>query len=131
MTLFLDIQAAFPNMGKDNLVANMKARNLAAEYCKYIDMILTQRQIQLWFDDHTSTPFLPPNRCCQGCPLSMLLYTICNAPLICVANKDNPNEHIVGFMDNTTLLASGKNFNEAHDILKNMMECKNIVFKWS
>ena len=129
--LFLDIQAAFPNMRKDKLIMNMKVRNLAAEYCKYVNMILMQRQIQLKFNNHTSTPFLPPNRCCQGCPLSMLLYTIYNAPLIQVANKDKPNKQIVGFMDDTTLLASSKNFDEAHGTLKNMMEHKNGVFEWS
>jgi len=129
--LFLDIQAAFPNMRKDKLIANMKARNLADEYCDYIDMILTQRQIQLKFDDHTSTPFSPENGCCQGCPLSMLLYAIYNAPLIRVANKNNPNECIVGFVDDTTLLASGKDFNKAHNVLKDMMERRNGVFEWS
>jgi ribonuclease HI len=66
--LFLDIQAAFPNMQKERLLANMRARNLADEYCDYVDMILTQRQIQLKFDDHISTPFSPENGCCQGCP---------------------------------------------------------------
>jgi hypothetical protein len=77
--LFLDIQAAFPNMQKTRLIENMKARNLNPGYCRYVEMILTQRQIQLKFDDHTSNPFSPPNGCCQGCPLSMLLY----APIQC------------------------------------------------
>jgi len=40
--LFLDIQAAFPNMQKDKLIVNMRAQNLADEYCNFIDMILTQ-----------------------------------------------------------------------------------------
>ena len=30
-----------------------------------------------------------------------------------------------------TLLASGKDFDEAHSIIKNMMECENGVFEWS
>src|SRR5258706_2811093 len=34
-------------------------------------------------------------------------------------------------MDNTTLLASGKNFKEAHGILKDMMEHRNGIFEWS
>jgi hypothetical protein len=51
--LFLNIQAAFPNMQKERLLENMRARNLAQGYCNYIDMILTQRCIQLKFDDHT------------------------------------------------------------------------------
>ena len=129
--LFLDIQAAFPNMQRDMLLANMRARNLAEEYCDFIDMILTQRQIQLKFDDHTSTLFSPANGCCQGCPLSMLLYAIYNAPLIRVATNDNPSERIVGFVDDTTLLASGKNFEETHQTLKDMMERRNGVLEWS
>ena len=129
--LFLDIQAAFPNMRKDKLIASMKARNIATEYCDFIEMILTQRQIQLKFDDHTSNPFSPENGCCQGCPLSMLLYTIYNAPLIRIADGNKPNERIVGFVDDTTLLASGRDFNEAHGVLKDMMERRNGIFEWS
>ena len=61
----------------------------------------------------------------------MLLYTIYNAPLIRVADPNNPNERIVGFVDDTTLLASGRDFNEAHNTIKNMMEHENGVFEWS
>jgi ribonuclease HI len=129
--LFLDIQAAFPNMRKERLIANMRARNLAPEYCDYVDMILTQRQIQLKFDDHISAPFSPENGCCQGCPLSMLLYAIYNAPLIRIADTTNPNECVIGYVDDTTLMASGKDFTEAHDTLRDMMERANGVFDWS
>lgn len=118
-------------MSKERLLDNMRARNIAVEYRNYVDMILTHRNIQLRFDDHTSIPFSPPNGCCQGCPLSMLLYVIYNAPLIGVADHTNPNECIVGFVDDTTLLARGRTFNEAHRTLKNMMERTNGVFEWS
>ena len=40
-TLFLNIQAAFLNMQKEKLITNMHARNLAPEYCDYVNMILT------------------------------------------------------------------------------------------
>ena len=129
--LFLDVQAAFPNMCKEKLIENMHARNLAPEYCDYIDMILTHHQIHLKFDNHISAPFSPENGCCQGCPLSMLLYTIYNASLICIADLSNPSKCIIGYVDNTTLLASGKNIKEAYDTLKNMMEQANRVFDWS
>ena len=120
--LFLDVQAAFPNMCKEKLIENMCARNLAPEYCNYIDMILTHHQIRLKFNDHISAPFSLENSCCQGCPLSMLLYAIYNAPLICIADLSNPSKCIIGYVDDTTLLASGKNIKEAYDTLKNMME---------
>ena len=94
-------------------------------------MILTQRQIHLKYDNQILAPFSPENGCCQGCPLSMLLYAIYNAPLIRIANPNNLNERIIGFIDNTTLLASRRDFNEAHNTIKNMMERKNRVFEWS
>jgi hypothetical protein len=105
-SLLLDIQAAFPNMRKDRLLANMKNRNIANEYYNYIDMILTQRQIHLKFDDQLSDRFSPENGCCQECPLSMLLYALYNAPLIRMAKPNHPNECIVGFVDDTTLITT-------------------------
>ena len=129
--LFLNIQAAFLNMQKEKLLKNMQARNIAHEYSDYVDMILTQQQIQLKFNNHISTPFSPENRCCQGCPLLMLLYALYNAPLIQVADNNNPNECIIGYVDDTTLLASRGDFNKAYDTLKNMMERANGVFNWS
>ena len=127
-TLFLDIQAAFPTMCKEKLIENTRARNLAPEDCDYIDMILTHCQIRLKFDNHISAPFSPETGCCH---LSMLLYAIYNAPLICIADSSNPSECIIGYVDNTTLLASRKNIKEAYNTLKNMMEQANRVFDWS
>lgn len=118
-------------MQKEKLLKNMQARNIAHEYSDYVDMILTQQQIQLKFNNHISTPFSPENRCCQGCPLLMLLYALYNAPLIQVADNNNPNECIIGYVDDTTLLASRGDFNKAYDTLKNMMERANGVFNWS
>ena len=124
--LFLDVQAAFPNMCKEKLIKNMCARNLAPEYCDYVDMILTHCQICLKFDDHISAPFSLENGCCQGCPLSMLLYAIYNAPLIRIADLSNPSECIIGYVDDTTLLASRKNIKEAYDhLLVTEFTCNN------
>ena len=77
---------------QNHLLANMEVRGIAVEYRNYVEMILMQRSIRLRFDDHTSQPFSLPNGCCQGCPLSMLLYMIYNAPLINIADPSNPNE---------------------------------------
>ena len=129
--LFLDIQAAFPNMQRERLLTNMRARNINEGFCKFTDLILTHRQIRLKFDDVTSQPINPPGGCNQGCPLSMLLYIIYNAPLINIARTDSRSECIIGFVDDTTLLARGSSFDEAHSTLKNMMERRNGVFDWS
>ena len=59
LALLLDIQAAFPNMREDRLIANMKNRNISDEYRSYVCTILTQRQVHLKFDDQLSDPFSP------------------------------------------------------------------------
>ena len=61
----------------------------------------------------------------------MLLYILYNAPLINIANPEKKEECIIGYVDDTTLLASGRTFKEAHDMIKQMMERKNGVFNWS
>jgi len=109
----------------------MQARNIDERYCNYIDMILTHREIHLIFDNVISQPCNPPGGCNQGCPLSMLLYIIYNAPLINIMDPSNKKECIIGYIDNTTLLAQGKTFKETHATLKNMMERTNGVFNWS
>ena len=61
----------------------------------------------------------------------MLLYTLYNAPLINIADPKSKAESIIGFIDDTTLLASGKTFDEAHKTIKSMMERNGGVFNWS
>jgi hypothetical protein len=61
----------------------------------------------------------------------MLLYVIYNAPLVCIADGSNPRERIVGFVDDTTLLARGRDFAATHSTIKDMMERQNGVFSWS
>jgi hypothetical protein len=61
----------------------------------------------------------------------MLLYVLYNAPLIRIGNPNNRNECIVGFVDGTTLLARGRDFESTHNTIKNMMEHNNGVFSWS
>src|SRR5258706_13732327 len=61
----------------------------------------------------------------------MLLYAIYNAPLIRIADPTKSNENIIGYVDDTTLLASSRDLKEAQGTLKEMMEHKNGVFDWS
>lgn len=41
------------------LLANMRDRSIADEYCNYIGTVLTQRQIHLEFNDQLSESLLP------------------------------------------------------------------------
>jgi len=107
---------------------NMRVRKIPEGYCNYVEMILTHREIQLIFDDVTSQPCNPPGGCNQGCPLSMLLYIIYNAPLINIANPTNKKKCIIGYINDITLCTKGKTFKEAYTTIKSMMERRNGVF---
>jgi len=61
----------------------------------------------------------------------MLLYILYNAPLINIADPNAKNKCIIGYIDDTTLLASSKTFTDAHKTIRNMMERENGVFNWS
>jgi hypothetical protein len=127
--LFLDIQGAFPNTCKDQLLHNMKARRVPPCYIKLISRMLTNRKTRLHFDDHISDPIDIDNGTTQGCPLLMILYAFYNAPLIQVAAY--PSETALGFVDDSMFLAVAQNLPDAHKILKKMMEHREGGFNWS
>jgi hypothetical protein len=118
-------------MQKERLLENMRKQNIHEGYCKYVNMILTYREIWLIFDDVMSQPHNPSSGCNQGCPLSMLLYILYNAPLINIADPKQKNKCIIGYNNDTTLLTQGKTLQEAHSTIKRMMERENGVFGWS
>jgi hypothetical protein len=66
--LFLDVQGAFPNTVKDQLIHNMKLRHVPLCYTKLAECMITNRQTQLHFDDFISDPILINNGTTQGCP---------------------------------------------------------------
>ncbi|CAG7854336.1 SubName: Full=Uncharacterized protein {ECO:0000313/EMBL:CCA76494.1} [Serendipita indica DSM 11827] len=127
--LFLDIQAAFPNVVKPTLVENMRRKGIPEAYVQTIEDMLTGRTTRLKFDGNHSEPRPITNGNSQGCPLSMILYLFYIAPLLEISNKTN--QLTIGFVDDTTLLAIGKSFTETHDILKSMMEKPGGVLDWS
>jgi hypothetical protein len=113
--LFLDVQGAFPNTVKDQLIHNMKMRRVPLCYTKLAERMLTNRQTQLRFDDFISDPIQIINGTTQGCPLSMLFYSFYNAPLI--DSTQNSNEVSLGFVDDSMFLAIANTIDEAHTIL--------------
>jgi ribonuclease HI len=127
--LFLDVQGAFPNTVKDRLIHNMKMRRVPLCYIKLIERMLTNRQTQLRFDDFISDPIQINNGTTQGCPLSMLLYSFYNAPLI--DSTQHNNEISLGFVDDSMFLAIADSIDEAHAMLCDMMERPKGGFDWS
>ena len=121
--LFLDIEGAFPNAVTDRLVHNMKKRRIPAVVISFVERMLKGRRTQLRFDDYTSDWFEIRNGIGQGDPFSMLLYIIYDSDL--VDTPSNKNELTLAFVDDTVFLAIADTFQEAHNILLNMLTRPN------
>ena len=118
--LFLDVQGAFLNTVKEQLIHNMCMRRVPSCFINIVAASLTGRTTHLKFDDHLSEALQLNNGTTQGDPSSMLYYSFYNALLIKVAASDN--ELSPGFIDNTMILTIGNTLAQCHTKLKDMME---------
>ena len=128
LILFLDIQAAFPNMVKEHLLHNMRTRQIPTACINLIKNMLSDHKTQFRFDDYTSGPIELNNRTIQGCPLSMLIYTSYNADLINIAK--GKCKLSTRFVDDYIFVATGNNIQDTHQTLKNMMERVEGSLDW-
>lgn len=127
--LFLDIQAAFPNLVPERLVYDMQMMGIPPTYTTIITSLLSNRTTHLRFDDHTSSAIPIDNGSDQGNPLSVVLYNIYHSGL--TKTPKNKREDATGYVDDATLYAEGANFEETNRILKDMMERENGALQWS
>ena len=127
--LFLDIEGTFPNAVTDRLLHNMRARKLPPEVINYTQRLLQGGRTRLRFDDFNSDWIPITNGIGQGDPLSMILFIIYNSDL--VETAANTNELTLAFVDNTAFIAIGKDFNETHAILVDMLEREGGGYQWS
>ncbi|EIW77850.1 hypothetical protein CONPUDRAFT_61511, partial [Coniophora puteana RWD-64-598 SS2] len=74
--------------------------------------MLTDRRTCLRFDDYTSAEIAIRNGIVQGDPFSMLLYVIYCSRMLRIADTDRRNELVIGYVDDTTLLARGKTYHD-------------------
>ena len=126
--LFLDVQGAFPNMVKEQLIHNMRARQVPECFINITQAFLTGQSTCLKFDDYLSRPLPFGNGTTQGDPSSMLYYLFYNAPLISTATSDDKLSP--GFVDDSMMLAMGNSLRQCHEKLKDMME-RPGGFEWS
>ena len=66
----------------------------------------------------------------QGCPLSGIAFQFYNADLIDISDKKR-GEDAVAFVDDTLLLAQGKNLEITNNKVINMMERSGGALAWS
>ena len=128
--LFLNVEGAFPNAVTERLVHNLRKRCLPEVYVKFVQQLLVGRCTRLKFDDYISAPIEILNGIGQGDPLSMILYIIYNADLLEITG-DPAHETSLGFVDDITVLAIGKDFNETTGQLWHMMTKEDGRLQWS
>ena len=127
--LFLDIEGAFPNAVTSRLLHSMRKRRLPEKLITFAGLMLENRRTTLRFDDHTSETIALDNGIGQGDPLSMALYQYYNADILEIPNK--PQESAEAYVDDAILTASAKTFEEAHELLANMMTRTGGMVEWS
>jgi hypothetical protein len=129
VALFLDVQGAFPNTVKEQLIHNMRMRRVPKCFTDIVTLSLTGRTTRLKFDDFVSDPIQLDNGTTQGDPSSMSHFGFYNAPLIETASSED--ELSPGFVDDSMMLTIGDSLEQCHVKLKDMMERPGGGFEWS
>ena len=127
--LFLDVQGAFSNTVKDQLIHNMRMRRVPECFIKIVTALLMGCTTRLKFNDYLSEVLQLDNGTTQGNPSSMLYYSFYNTPLIKVASSED--ELSPGFVNNSMMLAISNTLVQCHAKLKDMMERLGGGFEWS
>jgi len=123
--LFLDIEGAFPNATTEQLLHNMKKRDLPCKLVRFAKLVLEGHKTSLCFDGFMSPPIHIDNGIGQGDPDSMPWFNLYNADLL------NIDEHIFAFVDDMVLLAIGDDFRDTHRTLLVMMTQPGGALQWS
>jgi len=112
LVLFLDIEGAFPNVNPEILVHNLRKRKVPTKYTSFMRNMLREWGMILKFDGYVSDRIPIDNRIGQGDPLLMVLYQYYNVDLLDIPK--HPEEDTVAYVDDTFMLASGKDFPSVH-----------------
>ena len=128
--LFLDVKGAFPSVDTNRLLHNMKKRGIPQEYTEWMRRRLENRQTTISFDDYQTAAFEVLNGLDQGDPHSGICYLLYNADLTKITVL-KAGEWILLFVDDAVIIVCGKNFNETHEKLRDIMERDGGVFDWA
>jgi len=120
-TLFLDIKGMFPSVILNQLIHDMRTQGVPTQYTDWIYQKVAGRRTSITFNRHTSEPRTLSRGLDQGCPLSGITFQFYNADLIDICDKKS-GEDVVAFVDDTLLLAQGKNIEITNNKVKDMME---------
>jgi hypothetical protein len=98
----------------------MRKRGIPKEYMEWMKRRLENRQTTISFDDYQTESFEVLNRLDQGDPYSGVSYLIYNADMLKIPML-RAGEWILLFVNDAVIIVRGKNFNETHEKLRNIM----------
>jgi hypothetical protein len=107
----------------------MIRRKVPQKIISFMARMLTDREMNLRFDDYISEAISLDNGIGQGDPLSMGLYQYYNADLLDILAE--PNQLAIAYVNDAILYMSGSTFEETHKDLINMMMKEKGVIDWS
>jgi len=106
--LQLDISGAFDTVNHTRLLATLRDLGYPKWLVVWVRAWLTDRSAILWFDGEATDPIPVPAGVPQGSPLSPVLFLLYISTLYRVLKEEHPYLGLVGFADDTNLLAFGK-----------------------
>jgi hypothetical protein len=112
------------------LTHNMRCRGIPKEYTDWIRIKVEGRSTVLSFDDFSTEAMRIGQGLDQGCPLSAVAYLFYNTDLLEIA-KGGRGESVIGFVDDTNLLAEGDDLQSALAKLTDMMTRAGGAQEWA
>jgi len=106
--LQLDISGAFDTVNHTRLLDTLRTYGFPGWLVRWIRAWLTSREATLFFDGQTTQPIPIRAGVPQGSPLSPILFILYIASLYRALKEKHPGVAIVGFADDTNLLAFGR-----------------------
>jgi hypothetical protein len=128
--LFLDVKSAYPSVAVDWLIHNMHKRGIPEEYTNWMRRRMAPRRTTLTFDDYKSEQFGINNGLDQGDPFSLICYLIYNADTLDILDNKKGEKGYM-FVDDTTIAATGNDFEEARAKLKDIMTRQGGILDWA
>jgi hypothetical protein len=129
--LFLDIEGTFLNTVNERLIHNLRLRKVPIKIVEFIKNLLHRQSTTLRFNDFTSDRIALDNRIGQGNPLLMILYQYYKVDILNIPNGLNKTAAV--YVDDAILVATVSDFNQTHNILRDMVirpggviECSNV-----
>ena len=128
--LFLNIKGVFPSVIITHLIHDMRSQGIPMQYTDWIHRKVSGRRTTITYYVHTSDPRTLLSSLDQGCPLSGIAFQFYNADLIKICDQKQ-GEDTVAFVDDTLLLAQGKDLGIMNTKVQEMMEREGRALMWS